>query len=89
MPTNARTAPAATADDTAMPMIKVPAYVAHRYGVPRPHSSTVARWTLRGVSGFTLKTFVIGGRKFVRPSDLDAFLTRLNEPQQAQPLDAA
>jgi len=49
--------------------------VAHRLDV---YVATVWRWTLHGVRGHRLRTFHIGGRRFVREADLDAFLAALN-----------
>jgi transposase len=45
--------------------------VAERYGV---HPSTAARWANDGVRGRKLPTVLIGGRRFVREDDLDAFI---------------
>ena len=38
------------------------------------HVSTIWRWYLNGVRGRKLSTILIGGRRFVRATDLDAFL---------------
>jgi len=57
------------------------------------HVATIWRWTLTGVKGRKLPTFLIGGRRFILSADLDAFLagsqeqTPANLPQQC--VDAA
>lgn len=38
------------------------------------HISTVYRWTYHGVRGNQLRSFLIGGRRYVRLKDLDRFL---------------
>ena len=45
--------------------------VADQVGV---HVKTVQRWTLRGVRGRQLRSSLIGGRRYVLPSDLAEFL---------------
>ena len=40
----------------------------------RVHISTVYRWTYRGVRGNRLRSFLVGGRRFVLPDDLQEFL---------------
>lgn len=48
----------------------------------RPNISTVFRWVTRGVRNRKLETVLIGGRRYVRASDLIAFLTGLNDVGQ-------
>ena len=36
------------------------------------------RWVLKGVRGVRLRTVLVGGRRYVLVSDLDAFLAELN-----------
>jgi hypothetical protein len=38
------------------------------------HVATVHRWILQGVRGKRLKSFLIGGRRYIAVSDLDDFL---------------
>jgi len=38
------------------------------------HVATVYRWTLQGVRGKRLKSFLIGGRRYVAQADLEHFL---------------
>ena len=45
--------------------------VARRLGV---HTSSVWRWKLRGSGGRKLRTFLVGGRRYVLVADLEAFL---------------
>jgi len=40
----------------------------------RVHISTVYRWTYHGVRGNRLRSFLVGGRRFVLPDDLQEFL---------------
>ena len=40
----------------------------------RVHIATVYRWTLRGVRGRRLKSFLVGGRRYVDADDLVKFL---------------
>ena len=42
------------------------------------HNSTVSRWGTRGVNGVRLRTYKIGGRKFVCRQDLEEFDRRVN-----------
>lgn len=44
----------------------------------RPHISTVWRWCLRGVKGHTLKSTMIGGRRYISKADLDDFIECLS-----------
>ncbi len=39
-----------------------------------PHISTIRRWSLRGVRGRKLKTYMRGGRVYVDPKDVEAFI---------------
>lgn len=39
------------------------------------HLATVWRWTLHGVRGRRLPSFLVGGRRYVRKRDLEAFLS--------------
>ena len=45
--------------------------VADQVGV---HVKTVQRWALSGVRGKQLRSFLLGGRRYVLPSDLAEFL---------------
>lgn len=47
------------------------------------HAATVWRWILGGVRGRKLPSRLIGGRRFIEPGDLDAFLEALNRPGEA------
>ena len=40
--------------------------------------SSCWRWVLKGVRGVRLRTVLVGGRRYVLVSDLDAFLAELN-----------
>ena len=51
--------------------------VARRLGV---HTSSVWRWKLRGSGGRKLRTFLVGGRRYVLIADLEAFLAAGHEP---------
>ena len=46
------------------------------------HISTVFRWTLRGVRGRRLKSFLVGGRRYVGADDLVQFLRPHQESRQ-------
>lgn len=46
----------------------------------RPTISTIFRWMQRGVRGVRLRGTLIGGRRYVKRDDLDAFLAALNSP---------
>ena len=48
----------------------------------RVHIATVYRWTLRGVRGRRLKSFLIGGRRYVDADDLTRFLSPQQESRQ-------
>jgi transposase len=45
------------------------------------HVTTVWRWTLYGVRGKRLRTHMVGGRRYVAVSDLEAFLEE--DPERA------
>ena len=51
--------------------------VARRLGV---HTSSVWRWKLRGSGGRKLRTFLVGGRRYILVADLEAFLAAGQEP---------
>ena len=38
------------------------------------HIGTVHRWTLRGVRGKRLRSFLVGGRRYISRSDLERFI---------------
>jgi hypothetical protein len=42
-------------------------------------STTMRRWITVGVRGCVLRTFYVGGRRYVRPADLSLFLGQLQE----------
>ena len=46
------------------------------------HISTVFRWSFRGVRGRRLKSFLIGGRRYVDADDLTRFLSPQQESRQ-------
>ena len=46
----------------------------------RPHSSTVWRWTIRGVAGVKLETVRIGHAVFTSEEAVTRFLQRINSP---------
>ena len=48
----------------------------------RVHIATVYRWTLRGVRGRRLKSFLVGGRRYVAADDLAQFLRPHQESRQ-------
>jgi hypothetical protein len=47
----------------------------HAARVVGVHTATIWRWYLSGVRGRKLGTVLIGGRRYVLASELDAFLT--------------
>src|ERR1035437_2949459 len=53
--------------------------VANQSGV---HVATTWRWALQGGNGRRLRTISIGGRRFVLPADLDAFLAQEDAPRR-------
>lgn len=57
----------------------LPKWIAREYGIPKPHIATMHRWRLGATRGVTLPTFLIGGRRYVRPADVRAFIRVLNE----------
>jgi hypothetical protein len=59
-----------------------PAQVAWLLGV---HIATVWRWILRGVRGRKLASVMIGGRRYVLQSDLDAFLSAEGDQHRPAP----
>ena len=79
---------AAISNDQPVPVRKVRDLVEQKYG-PRPHLATIHRWILRGVGGHVLPSFVVGARRYVRPSDLDKFMAALNGQQAVEPRPAA
>ena len=46
------------------------------------HVATVFRWARRGVRGRRLKSYLIGGRRFVNADDLDVFLSPRDDPSR-------
>ena len=46
------------------------------------HISTVFRWSFRGVRGRRLKSFLVGGRRYVAADDLAQFLRPQQESRQ-------
>lgn len=48
----------------------------------RVHIATVYRWTLRGVRGRRLKSFLVGGRRYVDADELAQFLSPHQESRQ-------
>lgn len=44
------------------------------------HIATVYRWTLQGVRGRRLSSFLIGGRRYITLSDLEWFLQPEDHP---------
>ena len=63
--------------DAPFPFTELPAFTDREFGA-RIHKATAHRWRMRGVRGVTLSTFLIGGRRFVKPSDVRAFMTAIN-----------
>lgn len=53
--------------------------VAEEVGI---HESTVGRWITYGVRGRKLRSVMVGGRRYVLPSDLDLFLEQGTEEKQ-------
>ena len=45
------------------------------------HVATVYRWTLQGVRGKRLRSFLIGGRRYVALADLEHFLRPEDQAQ--------
>src|SRR5262249_45226514 len=41
------------------------------------HASTLSRWAIRGLGGVRLKSVVSGGRRYIRPADLEAFFAEV------------
>ena len=50
---------------------------ARRLGV---HPSSLWRWILTGTRGRKLRTFLVGGRRYILVADLEAFLAAGQEP---------
>ena len=50
---------------------------ARRLGV---HPSSLWRWILTGARGRKLRTFLVGGRRYILVADLEAFLAAGQEP---------
>ena len=65
------------AADAPIAFTKLPAFIEREYG-HRPHLATVHRWRIVGARGVVLGTFLIGARRFVKPSDLHAFMAAIN-----------
>jgi len=65
-------------DETLIPLAQVPKHLPPPLG--RTHVSTVTRWALRGVGRppIHLRTVKIGGRRYVRPEALTAFIQALS-----------
>jgi hypothetical protein len=49
----------------------------------RPHSSTLARWALRGVKGVRLETVKVGGRRFTSREAIERFIEAGNDQATA------
>jgi hypothetical protein len=47
---------------------------------------TIGRWISRGVNGVRLRATKIGGRVYVLPEDLDAFVRALNAIDDREPI---
>jgi hypothetical protein len=45
------------------------------------HISTVVRWTQRGVRGRVLKSYLLGGRRYIDRKDVLSFLQAINEKE--------
>lgn len=58
---------------TLIPVKDLPELIAERTGL-RPHMATVRRWLRVPVKGRQLRGTLVGGRCFVRASDLEDFL---------------
>ena len=69
-------------NETIVPLSAVPQRLANR-----PHSSTVWRWTCRGVGGVKLETVRIGHAVFTSEEAVTRFLCRINSPTPADALD--
>lgn len=50
---------------------------------------TAWRWTLRGVRGVKLQSFVVGGRRFTTRDACDRFLAALNGATSPEPVPTA
>ena len=64
--------------ETLIPLAQVPKHLPPP--LDRTHASTVTRWALRGVGRppVHLRTVKIGGRRYVRPEALIAFIAALS-----------
>jgi hypothetical protein len=51
---------------------------------PPPHTSTLTRWSNKGVRGVKLKTKRVGNRLYTTEAAIDAFLAELNTSQNDQ-----
>jgi hypothetical protein len=58
--------------------------VARRVGV---HTATVWRWILTGVRGQRLRSYTVGGRRYVLRRDLETFLSPDDESANVSPGD--
>ena len=43
------------------------------------HVSTVVRWTLRGVRGHVLKSYLVGGQRYIDRQDFVDFVQAIND----------
>jgi hypothetical protein len=50
----------------------------------RPNSTTLTRWSRRGVYGIRLETLRIGGRRYTSKQAIARFLEALNRPEDEQ-----
>lgn len=51
----------------------LPKYIRTQFGRSEPTLNTLHRWRIAGVRGKRLESYMIGGRRFVRPSAIQAF----------------
>lgn len=63
--------------DAPFPFTELPEFTDREFGA-RIHKATAHRWRMRGVRGVSLNTFLIGGRRYVKPSDVRAFMAAIN-----------
>ena len=60
-------------------------WIADTTGIPRPHASTMHRWTTKGVRGVRLKSVRVGAKHWTTPGDIAVFLDALNSARSVEP----
>ena len=73
-----------------IPIHKVTAYIAKRYGGKRPSISSAYRWTLKGVRGIRLETECVGRTPYTSIAAIDRFIEAVSAARtQATPSQTA